>query len=183
MTVPTLAGNRLTLRPPRSPDREAWQALGHSPEVARGFGVALPEAKAATPEEADSWFADFSEHESAWAMEIDGRFIGTVRLHSFVPADRRASIAIAIFDPALLGRGYGTEALELVIRHAFTVLALHRLCIRVLASNSRAVRCYEKCGFEHEGRERESARVGQTWEDDLIMGLVNPAELEQAPAQ
>jgi RimJ/RimL family protein N-acetyltransferase len=60
----------------------------------------------------------------------------------------------------------------LAIRHAFEQLGLHRLSIRVLASNTRAVRCYEKCGFKVEGRERESARVSESWEDDLIMGLL-----------
>src|SRR6185437_5461536 len=123
---------------------------------------------------------DAEEH--AWSIEVEGRFVGTVRLHSFVPADERASVAISIFDATLLGRGYGTEALQLLVRHAFSGLGLHRLSVRVLASNARAVRCYEKCGFRHEGRERESARVGHGWEDDFIMGLVRPSE-DHGPAQ
>ena len=133
--------------------------------------------------EAASWFGDLDAEEHAWSIEVEGRFVGTVRLHSFVAADERASVAIAIFDATLLGRGYGTEALQLLVRHAFSGLGLHRLSVRVLASNARAVRCYEKCGFRHEGRERESARVGHGWEDDFIMGLVRPSEDDDGPAQ
>jgi len=172
VVVPVLSDVRLTLRPPRPTDRDDWRALGHSPEVARGFGVELPGPREATVEESDSWFADFARQDHAWAIDLGARFIGTIRLHSFVPADSRSSVAIAIFDPALLGHGCGTEGLRLVIRYGFTALGLHRLSIRVLASNTRAIRCYEKCGFQHEGRERESARVGERWEDDLIMGLI-----------
>jgi RimJ/RimL family protein N-acetyltransferase len=51
-------------------------------------------------------------------------------------------------------------------------LGLHRLSVRVLAFNGRAIRAYQKCGFRIEGRERESAWIDGTWHDDLIMGLL-----------
>jgi RimJ/RimL family protein N-acetyltransferase len=125
-----------------------------------------------TSDAADVWFAALVAETHAWVMDLGDRFIGTLTIHSMVPADSRASVAIAIFDETRLGQGYGREALGLAIGHVFEVLELHRLSIRVLASNTRAVRCYEKCGFKIEGRERESAHVGDSWEDDLIMGLL-----------
>ena len=172
MSLPVLNGPRLTLRAARPSDREERRALGHAPEVARGFGVQLPRAVEMTQEAADVWFAALIAEKQAWVIALGDRFIGTLTIHSMVPADSRASVAIAIFDELLLGQGYGTEALRLAIGHAFKELSVHRLSIRVLASNTRAVRCYEKCGFKAEGRERESARVGHSWEDDLIMGLL-----------
>jgi RimJ/RimL family protein N-acetyltransferase len=41
------------------------------------------------------------------------------------------------------------------------------------AQNVRAIRCYKKCGFQLEGRERESVRVGDGWHDDVIMGKLS----------
>ena len=44
--------------------------------------------------------------------------------------------------------------------------------MRVLDFNSRAIAAYEKVGFVIEGRERQAARVGDDWHDDIIMGLI-----------
>jgi RimJ/RimL family protein N-acetyltransferase len=86
--------------------------------------------------------------------------------------DRRARLAIGLFHPDLLGQGIGTLAIRLLLRHAFETMGLHRLDLRVLAFNRRAIRCYEKCGFVHERFERESAWVAGTWADDVLMALL-----------
>jgi RimJ/RimL family protein N-acetyltransferase len=80
--------------------------------------------------------------------------------------------AIGIADAALLGQGLGSEAIQLAVAHAFGPMGLHRLSLRVLAFNGRAIRAYQKCGFRVEGRERESALIDDVWHDDLIMGLL-----------
>ncbi len=71
-----------------------------------------------------------------------------------------------------LGKGIGTQAIHLLLQHAFGELKLHRIGIRVLAYNTRAIRAYEKCGFVREGRERETAFVNGAWHDDIMMGLL-----------
>ena len=57
--------------------------------------------------------------------------------------------------------------------YAFNVLKLHRLSVRVLEYNARAIRAYRKCGFVVEGREREAAFVDGVWHDDIMMGLLS----------
>jgi RimJ/RimL family protein N-acetyltransferase len=54
----------------------------------------------------------------------------------------------------------------------FQRLGLHRIDLRVLAFNERAIRCYLRCGFTEEGREREAARVNEGRHDDVIMGIL-----------
>ncbi|MGL4199204.1 MAG: GNAT family N-acetyltransferase [Allorhizobium sp.] len=78
-----------------------------------------------------------------------------------------------MYDAQQLGKGYGSEAIRLLLHHAFTELDLHRIGIRVLAYNERAIRAYLKCGFIVEGRERETAFVDGVWHDDLIMGILS----------
>ncbi|WP_437406761.1 GNAT family N-acetyltransferase [Sinorhizobium meliloti] len=90
------------------------------------------------------------EKEYAWVIDA-GRFIGHLRFHSIDRQDERAALAIGIDDPAYLGRGFGTEAIRLALMHAFST-GLHRISLRVLASNTRAIACYRKCGFVEEGR-------------------------------
>lgn len=82
-------------------------------------------------------------------------------------------MAIAIYDPQQLGKGSGSEAIRLLLRHAFTELNLHRIGVRVLAYNERAIRAYQTCGFIDEGRERETAFVDGVWHDGLMMGILS----------
>jgi RimJ/RimL family protein N-acetyltransferase len=168
-----LIGLRVMLRRPRESDVEERKSLGRHPEVVRGFGVILSAPETITAEEAETWVARLVEHSHAWVIEHAGRLIGEVRLDNIDCIDRRASLAAGIYDPQLLGKGFGSESIMLCLNHAFTELKLHRISARVLASNARAIACYRKCGFTEEGREREAARVNGNWEDDVIMGLLD----------
>jgi RimJ/RimL family protein N-acetyltransferase len=74
-----------------------------------------------------------------------------------------------------LGRGLGTEATALVLRHAFTALRLHRVELSVYAFNPRAKRAYEKAGFRTEGVLRDALRLedGQRV-DAVVMAALAP---------
>jgi len=62
--------------------------------------------------------------------------------------------------------------LTLVLGYAFDVLHLHRVDLRMLAFNERAIACYEKCGFVKEGIEREGVFVGGEWQSDALMSIL-----------
>lgn len=95
-----------------------------------------------------------------------------MRLDNINRADRRANFAIGIFDPCRLGKGLGTAVIKRVLAYAFDELALHRVSLRVLAFNERAITAYLKSGFSIEGRERESALIDGEWHDDIMMGIL-----------
>ncbi len=171
MTV--LEGARVRLRPASPGDADARFALGTDADIVRMFGVSLADAKPMTKDAAEQWAEGQSRNSHAWVIEVEGRLVGEIKLHSIQVQDRRASMAIGIYDRALLGMGIGTEAIHLLLRHAFCELKLHRIGIRVLAYNERAIRAYAKCGFVVEGRERETAFVDGHWHDDLMMGLLS----------
>jgi RimJ/RimL family protein N-acetyltransferase len=103
---------------------------------------------------------------------VEGRCIGAARLHTLDAENRRARYAIGIFDPSAWGRGFGTHATRLILQFAFEELSLHRVDLRVLAYNLRAIACYKRCGFRQEGVEREGAWVGDTWYDDVMMSIL-----------
>lgn len=52
------------------------------------------------------------------------------------------------------GRGYGTEALSLLIKYCFNTLNLYRVELEVFEFNKRAIKVYQKCGFKEEGQRR-----------------------------
>jgi RimJ/RimL family protein N-acetyltransferase len=166
----TLEGKNLQLRQASAEDVEARLSLGNHTEITEMFGVSA--VRPLTRDGAVRWVQRLIDHAHAWVIEVHGRLIGEIRLDNVDLHDRRASMAIGIFDPTLLGKGLGSEAILLLLRHAFVDLQLHRIGIRVLAYNHRAIRAYEKCGFVIEGREREAAFVNGAWHDDVMMGLL-----------
>lgn len=173
MTIdaPELVGPRVTLRRPIPEDVEARFSLGRHKEIVEAYGGTFDPAATFTRSHAESAVRFIEKQDHAWVIDA-GRFIGHIRLHGLNRHDRRAALAIGIDDPSCLGRGFGTEAILLVLRHAFAS-NLHRVSLRVLSSNARAIACYRKCGFVEEGREREAAWVNGAWQDDVVMGLLD----------
>jgi RimJ/RimL family protein N-acetyltransferase len=166
-----LTGPRIHLRalePTDAPLLAAWRS---HPEVRRFLSRSGPGL--VTDEEAMIARAEQAENEVAFgiARNAGGTLVGYERLRGIQWKDRGATVAV-LLGPDHLGSGLGTEALELLCLYAFDTLGLHRLSLHVQKDNARAVRCYEKVGFEVEAvlradRFREGAFV-----DSLSMGLL-----------
>jgi RimJ/RimL family protein N-acetyltransferase len=179
--LPILEGRDVKLRPPCEADADRRFVLGNDVDIAAMFGASREDVQPITKEGAARWLQGLIKHPYAWVIESQGSFIGEIRLDRVDVHDRRASMAIGIFDVTCLGRGLGSQAIMLLLEYAFGPMQLHRVGIRVLAYNTRAIRAYEKCGFVIEGRERESALVDGTWHDDIMMGLLAHEFLSQNP--
>jgi RimJ/RimL family protein N-acetyltransferase len=170
--LPVLTSDRVTLRRPLPADAEARRRLGNDPEIVRMYGGSSSGARPMTEDEAKQWVQKLRDYDHAWVIDV-GSVIGAIRLDHVDFWDKRATLAIGIDDQTRLGLGLGTEAIALVLRYAFDVLKLHRISVRVVEYNARALRAYQKCGFVIEGREREAALVDGTWFDDLLMGILD----------
>jgi RimJ/RimL family protein N-acetyltransferase len=100
------------------------------------------------------------------------RLIGLTTFSNLDPDNGSVLFHISIGEHDAWGRGYGTEATELMLELAFERIGLHRVGLSVFSFNTRAIRAYEKAGFRHEGREREAIiRDGRRW-DELTMGIL-----------
>jgi len=97
--------------------------------------------------------------------------IGNIYLRNIDWVARNAELHIFIASPAHRGKGHGASAVALMVKHAFEDLSLMRLYLQTLASNSAAIKSYEKCGFVTEGRLRRHAFKSGKFEDMLFMGL------------
>ena len=168
---PVLRGPRIVLRPAEEADIDAVVAIGRHPDAVRGYGIIIAERRPIDRRDAEETIRASQANRLAWTIDAGG-YIGSIRFHSVVWPDRRASMAIGIADPERLGRGLGPEAMNLALGYAFRE-GFHRISVRVLASNQRAIAAYLKCGFVEERRERQSAHVAGGWQDDLVMGLLS----------
>lgn len=171
--TPVLAGPRVLLRPGRVADRAERLAMGRDPEFHRLVGGDPARARLPlTPADVERWYTSLSSEPLHWAIEAEGRLVGTARLHGVDPVHRRARYAVGLFLPEHRGRGYGAEATRLVLEHGFGSLRLHRIDLRVLAFNHRAIATYQRCGFVQEGIEREGVLLGDRWYDEVVMGIL-----------
>lgn len=100
------------------------------------------------------------------------RLIGNCGIPDVNGKDRSCEVGIFIGEAEMRGKGYGTEALELLCDYAFNVLNMHRVFLRVYSYNKPAIRSYEKVGFKLAGRMREAKRIGGRWHDELIMDIL-----------
>ena len=83
-----------------------------------------------------------------------------------------AFVGIAIGERDYWDKGYGTDAMRVMLRYAFTELNLHRVSLSVFEYNPRALRSYKKAGFVVEGRLRQWInREGRYW-DLIFMGIL-----------
>ena len=178
--IPTLTTTRLTLRPPKSDDAQERYKLGHDPEIILMFGYEIGDLGKYSIEMATSWIANLCKHPCAWVIEHEGLFIGELRFDAIDNHDRRARLATGIYATDKLGQGLGREAINAALQHAFTAMNLHRISLRVIDYNERAIRCYQSVGFVEEGRERETAFIKGKWCDDLIMGILDREFLKLA---
>jgi RimJ/RimL family protein N-acetyltransferase len=170
--VKILHGTTLLLRGPHARDVAERLALGHTAEIIHMFGGDPAAIGPMTLQDSQNFIDRLASHDHAWVIEHEGRFLGEIRLDALDMHDRRARLAIGLYDERRLGKGLGQEAVRLVLRYAFAELGLHRVGLRVVAYNLRAIRCYTACGFTEEGREREAALVAGQRYDDIMMGIL-----------
>ncbi|WP_420123109.1 GNAT family N-acetyltransferase [Nakamurella sp.] len=108
-----------------------------------------------------------------WAIvdRSSGRYRGEIVLNDLDAANASMNVRIAL-APGEPGRGIGTEAMILVLDHAFTDLRLHRVALDVFDFNVRAQRSYRKAGFVVEGRCRQTVRTADGWADSILMAVL-----------
>ncbi len=120
------------------------------------------------------WIESIGENQSLYAIRTltDDKYIGTISLGGFTWTDRNAWVGIGIGDRNYWGKGYGTDAMKVLLHYAFTELNLHRVNLSVFGFNERAIKSYEKCGFKYEGTQREAIyKEDQRW-DIITMGIL-----------
>jgi RimJ/RimL family protein N-acetyltransferase len=98
--------------------------------------------------------------------------IGVVSLINIDYKNRNAECIIDIGEKEYWGQGYGTESLKLLLDFAFYEMNLHRIMLKVFSFNERAVKLYNRLGFQKEGISRQSLFRNGIWHDIIHMGIL-----------
>ena len=178
-----LQGERVRLRPVEERDLPNFVRWLADPEVTRWLGDL---EGAPSLEDEQEWYENKrgDPDNVLWAIDgPGGRLIGTIELR-VSPRQRRAEMGVAIQDKTQWNQGYGTQAVGLVLDYAFDDLGLNRLQLTCDEDNARAIRCYEKCGFQREGLLRQHRLVEGRFGNTLIMSVLKEDwDAARRPAQ
>ena len=147
-------GKRIRLRGVERSDLPKFQEWLNDPEVTDGLSMYLP--LSLTDEE--KWFdrpSQVDQAEKPLSIELKQgriwRLIGNSGFFNLEWTNRCAEFGIFIGDKSLWNKGYGTEAVELILRHGFETLNLNRIYLRVYSTNPRARAFVRKGGLRSGG--------------------------------
>lgn len=185
---PELHGDMVRLRPIEARDADRLWAAVQDPVGLRLTGTTA----SFTRSQIDEWATTVSDRPGRydWAVTpgvvrdgvpVSDLMLGEIVLNDIDEVARSANLRLQ-FLPDYRGRGYGREAISLVLRFAFDGvrvdgefepgLGLHRVSLDVLSINPRAKALYESLGFQEEGRLRDAHRDGDRWADVHVMSIL-----------
>jgi diamine N-acetyltransferase len=170
-----LAGRLVVLRPLRSDDRARSVRWRNDPDIRDNIlGYRFPVTEAMEADWVDAVLKDQSRTRVVLAIEdkSDGALVGFVYLNNIDWFARNAEFGILIGERSRHGKGLAREALSLVADYAFESLNLHKLHLRVVAFNKRALQLYRAFGFADEGVQRQQAYLRGRYYDVVLMGLI-----------
>lgn len=165
-----IKGSRITLRAWEPGDIDAFARWFDDPEIT----IYLSNAYPAVSREHEQRFFDRA-HSEPYTYSIvtnEGVLIGNCNLHNLDLAKRSAEVGIVIGDKDYWGRGYGREAIGLLLEIAFDGIGLHRVGLQHVDMNERGHRCYLACGFVEEGRLRSEDYIQGRYHDTILMSIL-----------
>lgn len=115
---------------------------------------------------------DPSRNDFAICLKETDQMIGELSITDIEEDAKKAGLRISMNSIELTGKGYGTEAIKLVLKFVFEDLKLNRLQLEVFSHNLRGIRTYEKVGFIKEGTLREALNYNGKYSDEIIMSIL-----------
>jgi RimJ/RimL family protein N-acetyltransferase len=171
-----LRGEKVHLAPLSRDDVPTYQKWFANPEMLRLLSTdpSMPH----THDRHIKWLDDHTKQDSntQYTFSIravdDNRIVGGCDIEIDSWASRQAWVGIFIGDPDDWGKGYGSDAMNILIRFGFMELNLHHISLTVFSYNPRAIKAYEKVGFVHEGKRREALYRDGAYHDMHLMGIL-----------
>ena len=166
-----LVGERIYLSPKSIEDVEKYTEWMNDFEVTDYTGRSH---QILTIEAEKNYLESHINSEATFAIvecETD-KLLGTIGLHNIDHFKRTATLGIFIGDKDYRSKGYGTEAIRLILDYGFNYLNLNNINLDLMEFNERAYACYKKCGFKEYGRRRKCNFINGRYYDTIEMDIL-----------
>lgn len=170
-----LRGERIQLGPVKREYIEPYLKWFNDPELTQYLSMFLP----LTRMKEEDWFENLKNRKDTIVfgillLDANGveKLIGNCGLHDIDWKNRTTEVGIMIGEKELHGKGYGTEAMELLLEYGFQTVNLNRIQLHVYDFNIRAIKSYTKIGFVEEGRLRQAQFKNGKYHDMILMSML-----------
>ncbi len=166
-----MIGDRIYLSPQNDEDVEIFTEWLNDFETTDYIGIS---GRLTSLNSERKYFEDNANAEASFAIvTLDGdKMIGTVSLEDFDDINRCATLGIFIGDKDYRDKGYGTEAINMILEFGFKYRNLHSIKLDLMEFNERALKCYKKCGFKEYGRRRKCKYIDGKYYDSIEMDIL-----------
>ena len=169
---PTIAGERVVLRPMTGDDAESFLA-SMDDEGLRLTGT----HRTFTLDDVRAWAGSRADQGDRLDLTIvdrvTGEWAGELAVMQWDEPNQSCAFRIAL-APGFRDRGLGSEATRLIVDYVFGSLPIHRIALDVFAFNPRAERVYERVGFVREGVQRDALLWDGEFHDSIMMSILRP---------
>ncbi len=168
-------GKKVKLRAVEMDDLDDIMEHWNTYEMRIGLGKYIPESRQQREEWIKRVDKEMQKGEAYNLVILEketGKFLGIVALKRVNYVSRTAFMSVAIYNPENQGKGYGTDAVECIMKIGFDVLNLHRLELHVYDFLVSGRHIYKKLGFKETGVRRKASFVAGKYVDDLVMDIL-----------
>jgi RimJ/RimL family protein N-acetyltransferase len=170
--IPKFIGERVYLSPIFTDDLEQYTRWMNDLEVTRYLGQAVKTYSLEKEKEVLETLAK-GNHNFAIVLREEDRLLGNGSLFAIDHLHQRGELGIFIGNKDDRGKGYGQEAVTLLVDYGFRYLKLNNIMLKVVSSNVAAVNAYKKCGFREFGRRTKSFYIENKWHDEIYMEILH----------
>ncbi len=172
--IPTITTERLILRPMLESDFEDYCKYGLDPEVMKF--IRPVGSKAETHEAFKGFQKDWQDEQGQWmalAVELiaDGSLIGDVGFRYSNKEHLQIELGYK-FNKDFHGKGFGTEAVDAMVKHINEHWDFHKLVAYCDPRNTASYKLMRRYGMQQEGHFKEHFKFGDTWQDELAYGVL-----------
>ena len=168
------SGEKVKLREYKKEDIRKAQKYMNDPEIKKLLNSNIPYP--ITFEDEERWYESLRATKDTYNFAIetleDNQYIGGCGINKIDWKNSVLIIGIFIGDKEYWNKGYGTDAINILIRFIFEQMNIRKIKLQVFSFNERAIRAYEKCGFKREGVLRQEIFRDGRYHDEIIMGLL-----------
>jgi len=174
-----LSGKMVYLRPIEPDDLPLFHRWANDPETRALTGETRSSSYAATQAYYEKVQQETDRVWLAVVVRETHQVIGETGLLRMFPAWRTTDWSLIIGEKSARGKGYGSEAAQLMLDYAFGYQNFHRVAIGVVGFNTKALQFYERLGFQREGLQRDGYYFNHHYHDFVMMSMLESEFLEK----
>ena len=170
-----IKGKRIKFAPLKREHIDIFLKWFNDPEITQYLIMYKP----LTRDFEEEWFDTIKHQEDSVYFSIllldqddHEKIIGNCAIQNINAKNRACSCEITIGEKEYQNKGYGTEAMEMLVEYGFNTLNMNRIELVVYDFNIRAYKSYQKVGFIEEGRKRQARYHNGKYHDEIIMAIL-----------